>query len=340
MTNLPRRRIEPLDPAPGSFDRVLTTARRRRRRTALVVASSTLAVALVALGSFTLGSSLNATHRVEPAARGQGDGNGTASPSAQASPTGSGLRSPGKHTHAGGQAQPGTTGTISRLRGRAVDPNGHGIPGLYVLPGRPNQLTFSSDGTVGAHTNADGYYDIPCPRAPVLLATWQLNNNLQAVLTGGTWASTFVEGSTTKPVVPSCGRRHTTTMGLGASLHGTVHVQGNCAPGTTFPLWVWLNGDRTETVRLVGLRDGETFTFAGLPAGTHTLGARGVTTSITFVAGDNQEQDALFTCADGATPGGPDDPSSPPGQGDQPSSPSATPSPTPTPTPTPSASTS
>ena len=334
MTKLPRRRIEPLDPAPDTFDRVLSSARRRRRRTALVGASSTLVIALVAAGSFALGSSLHVTHRLEQASHDKGDNSRTSAPSVQASPTRARPHSKSTRPRAP-QTKPGAAETISRLRGRAVNPNGNGIAGLYVLPGSPNHLTFSSDGSVGAHTNAHGYYDIPCPRAPVLLATWPIDNNVRAVSTGGRWAATFVEGSNGKPVVPSCGKTsHTTTLDLGASLHGTVHVVGTCAPGTTFPLWVWLNGDRSETVRLVGLRDGDTFTFAGLPAGTHTLGARGVTTSITFVAGNTHEQDALFTCADGVTAGTPDDPRSTPDPGD-PTSPPATPTPTPTATPTP-----
>lgn len=335
MTKLPRRPIEPLDPAPESFDRVLRSARRRRRRTALVVASSTLVVTLVAAGSFVLGSSLNVTHRIQEATDGKPDSNPTSPPSVQASPSRSGLRGSGKHTTSTEQAKPSTTETISRLRGRAVDPNGNGLAGLYVLPGRPNHLTFSSDGTVGGRTDASGYYNIPCPRAPVLLATWALNNNLQAGSTGGRWASTFVEGSSTKPVVPSCGKTpHTTTMAVGASLQGTMHVHGSCAPGTTFPLWVWLDGDRSETVRLVGLRDGDPFSFAGLPSGTHTLGARGVTTSFTLAAGDSHDQDASFTCADGVTPGTPAEPTDPSSSPDpsDPTSPPASPSPTPSPT--------
>jgi hypothetical protein len=334
MTKLPRRRIEPIEPAPDSFDRVLISARRRRRRTALAVASSTLAIALVAAGSFALGSSLNVTQRLEQASDSIGGNNTikkTSAPSVQASPTRRAVRhrkgTPTPTSH----PEPATADTISWLRGRVVDPLGSGIDGLYVLPGNPSHLTFRVNGAGFARTSGGGYYAIPCPRAPVLLATWPLNYNLRARTTGGTWASTFVEGSATKPVVPSCGKTlHTTTMGPGASLQGTVHVTGSCSPGTTFPVWVWLNGDRRVSVRLVGLRDGDRFTFAGLPAGTHTLGVRGVTTSVTLAAGARRTHDAAFTCADGATPGTPTDSSSPP------VTPTPTPTPTPTTTPTPS----
>lgn len=322
MTKLPRRHIEPIDPPRDSFDRVLTSARRRRRHTALVVTSSTLAVALVAAGSFALGSSLNATANLENAAH----RTPTAGPSSTPSPSRSGHHKV-KRTPPS-QPNPGAAETIIWLRGRVVDPLGNGIAGLFVLPGSPGHLTFTPSGVRASTTDRDGNYAIPCPRAPVLLSTWQLNSNLQAKATGGTWASTFVEGSATKPVVPSCGTTlHKTTLDVGASLHGTVEVTGDCAPGTTFPVWVWLNGDRSKSVRLIGLRDGETFTFDGLPAGTHTLGANGVKTSIPFAAGSSHERNAAFTCKDGVTPG------SPTGSG----SPTATPTPTVTPTVTPTA---
>jgi hypothetical protein len=336
MTNLPRRRIEPLDPPPDSFDRVLSGARRRRRRHALVAASSTLVLVLVAAGSFALGSSLNVTQRINEAANGNDDNGPTSGPTLAASRTPSSRPSRHTQTPAGG-VQSSPTKTISWLRGRAVDPNGQGIAGLYVLPGNPDHATFSSDGGVGARTDTNGYYKIACPRAPVLLATWQLDTDLQAVSTGGLWAATFVGGAkgSSDPVVPACGKKRVkTTLSHGASVHGTVHVQGDCSPGSTFPLWLWLDGKRTETVRLGGLQDGDAFSYAGLPAGTHTLGARGVKVSITFLAGSSVEHDATFTCGDNTASGTPD-PSPTPTSTPTPTestSPPATPSPTPSPT--------
>jgi hypothetical protein len=335
MTKLPRRRIEPLDPVPDSFDRVLTSARRRRRRKALVVASSTLTIVLVAAGSFALGSSLNVTQRVEQAADHNGNtkkADGSESgPTAVPSPTRSSNR---KVTSTPGSVKPATPATIIWLHGRVVDPLGNGLPGIYVQPGNPNHGTFIPGAARGTQTGLRGEYAIPCPRSPVLLSTWQLNSNLQAQATGGRWAATFVEGTATKPVVPSCGQRlHLTRMNVGAELHGTVHVTQNCAPGTTFPVWLSLNGDRTESVRLVGLRDGDTFSFDGLPEGTHLFRAPGVRLSLTFAVGAPQAQDALVTCAGGTTPGTPTESGSPSAS---PTPAVTTPTPTETPTPTPS----
>jgi hypothetical protein len=337
MTKLPRRRIEPLEPAPDSFDRVLTSARRRRRRRALVVASATLTVALVAAGSFALGSSLNVTQRLDNASHGGGDGIDSPTTTVQASPARTnGHRKQAKKAPAS-ETEPARNPPISWLRGRAVDPEGNGIAGLYVLPGTPGRTAFSPSGTVAARTDRNGDYTIACPRAPVLLATWALNQNLPAVSTGGNWAATFVGGTGTTATVPDCGNaRYTTTLGSGASLHGTVTAQGDCAPGATFPVWVWLNGDRGETVRLAGLRAGDTFSFAGLPAGTHTLGTGGVRVPITFGSGSSQDHDASFSCSNGVATGIPVDSPSPDSTGDPTdpveTGPPATPSPTPSPT--------
>jgi hypothetical protein len=330
MTKLPRRRIEPLDPPPGSFDRVLLSARRRRRRTARIAASSTMVIALVAAASFAVGSSLNVKHRfLQVANQNQ---NHTSAPSALASPTPSGVH----HTAAKtlpGQATPGTAAKVGMFRGRAIDPDGIGIAGLYVLLGIPGQRTFSADDEVAAWTDRSGYYAITCPQAPVLLATWQLDQNLQAVSTGGSWAATFVEGSATKPVVPSCGKGvHATRMGVGASLHGVVHAQGDCAPGTTFPVWVWLDGNRATTVRLTGLRDGDTFSFTGLPAGVHLLGTGGVRVPITFLPGDSKDHAAAFACANGVTTGATVSSTSTPPPSVTTTGPPVIPSPTPSPT--------
>jgi hypothetical protein len=301
----------------------------------LVAASASLVLVLVAAGSFALGSSLNATQNLNEASHDKSDNSPTVQAPVQSS------RTPSTHPSAKTQSPPtgtqSTQGQISWLRGRAVDPNGNGIAGLYVLPGTPNRQTYNSDGAVGARTDSKGNYKIACPRAPVLLATWQLDTELQAMSTGGQWAATFVGGAagSTSPVVPACDKaRIVTTLSPGGSVHGTVHVTGKCAPGASFPLWVWLGGDRSNTVRLGGLTDGDTFSFAGLPPGTHTLGARGVTSSITVQSGDNVEKDAPFTCGDGTPPASPDespDPSSTPtptGSTSPPATPSVSPSPT------------
>ena len=120
----------------------------------------------------------------------------------------------------GGQA-------LSWLRGRAVDPDGHGIPGLFVLPG--SHGTFNSVGWSNTRTDAGGYYSIPCPRSPVLLATWRLNDPYPGASAGGPWAATFVGSKSGAPVVPRCdGQRYETTLVPGAALSGKVIDSGNC----------------------------------------------------------------------------------------------------------------
>ena len=59
MTNLPRRPIEPLEPPPGSFDRVLAERVRRRRTACTVAAASTIVLVACRGASFALGASLN-----------------------------------------------------------------------------------------------------------------------------------------------------------------------------------------------------------------------------------------------------------------------------------------
>jgi hypothetical protein len=151
----------------------------------------------------------------------------------------------------------------------------------------------------------------------VLLSSWRLNSATTGTSTGNSWGATFVGGSQTEAVVPPCGSGVlTTVLSPGATVTGTVHSTGDC-PNATFPLWVWLDGDRGLTIRLTGLKDGDTFRYSGLPAGRHTLGARGLTSPLALAAGGLASHDATFAC-----PGTPD-----PG-----SSPSGEPSPTPTPT--------
>jgi hypothetical protein len=336
MTKPPRRRIEPLEPPPDAFDRVLSRARVRRRRHALVVASSTMVIVLVSAVSFALGASLNQKQRFNNAADQQHQDGSTAAASAKSSASQIPKRkkhkpTPATRTTTATVPPPGSNNTISWLRGRAVDANGNGIGGLSILPGNPDHTTFSSNGTVLGITGPDGSYKIRCPRAPVLLATWQLNASANAASTGDKWAATFVEGSNGIPATPSCGiKPHVTTVPVGATLTGTVHVADTCSPDATFPVWVWLYGDRGATVRIAGLHDGDTFTFRGMPAGSHILGARGKRSPISLALGATAEHDASFTCEQRE----PTDPSEPTEEPTETATPTVTPTPTATPTPT------
>jgi hypothetical protein len=312
MTKLPHYRdIDPLPPPPGSFDRMMHSARARRRRQGLAVLSSVAALVLVASGAFALGSSVNDTQTFAQAGGSAGvgtttitttetAGNGTATqqdaagpatskpPAAVPAPTGSGTP-----TDATSSAPP-----IIALRGHVVDADGAPVVGLLVQPGARNRVVYRSDGRIAAVTDAQGNFDIPCPRAPVLLATWQLDHDAPPPSVGAGWAATFLgPEDAPHPVVPACGKRRTTTVvARGATVSGVVQTVGPCAPDDSFAVQVWLDNNREQSVRLAGLRAGETFTVAGLPAGSHTLAAGGATTALELTQGDVVTQDVTFTC--------------------------------------------
>lgn len=326
MSNPPRRPIDPLAPPPDAFDRVLGTARRRRRHRGLIAAASTTVVVLVAAASFALGASLNASQRIVPANSHKDHNNQTSSPRPQTS-----TKPSGRSTH---HSRAVTTTpeavAISWLRGRAVDPSGTGIQGLYVLPGIRGHWTFSTDGRVPAITDARGYYKIACPEAPVLLATWRINQAYAGQTAGGSWGATFVGSNDGAPVVPKCnGAGYRTMLFPGGTVTGQVVDTGPCVPGDNYHLALWLGENKGTRIFLDGLYSGSTFTFSGLPAGTHTLGMRHQLRTVPVAQGANVDADVHFTC-DGTTsvPSGTTTQSIPP--------PTESPTPTPTPSPTPS----
>ncbi|MGZ4590656.1 MAG: hypothetical protein ACXV2I_07690 [Actinomycetes bacterium] len=304
MSTLPRRSIEPLSPPPEAFDKVVRAAHARRQRRGLLITSSVAVLAFLAGTAFATGSSVDVTQRIIAAAESFTNASppaATPTATSQASPTRTALdKDSAPATAAAGGVATGVASSLppdDLLNGRAVDTTGKPIAHLLVQPGKADSSTFVSSGLVAAVTDANGQFTIACPHAPVLLATWRLGSAVTATSVGGPWAATFVGASQTQPVAPACGpERATVTVAPGSSVSGTVEVAGTC-PETTWPLWVWLGGDRRNTVRLSGLRDGATFRFDGLPAGTHTLGARGVTTSLALAAGETLAQDAAFTCS-------------------------------------------
>jgi hypothetical protein len=349
MTKLPDRKIEPLTPPPGSFDQVVKAAHARRRRRGAIVTSSVAVLALVAGTSFALGSSMRVTQRIIDSAvsvvdRGPSPQGSTPAATNQASPTRhKKSKKPAAPSTVAGGAGLGATGTveattpqaISYLRGRAVDAAGNPVPDLLVLPGQTDHATFVSAGTVADTTDEAGNFKIPCPHAPVMLATWALGEEQSSPLIGRDWSATFVGGSPTKAVVPSCGKHRTTvTMVQGSTLTGTVQVTGSC-PEATFPLRVWLGGDRSNTVRINGLRDGDVYRVSGLPAGTHVLGQQRVTSRLDLPPGAALEQNARFTC-----PGIPTDEPTGPTGGPTTEPPTVTATPTATPTGGPTSTTS
>jgi protocatechuate 3,4-dioxygenase beta subunit len=330
MTNLPRRPIKPLAPPPDAFDRVLATARRRRRIRGLIAASSTMAVVLVAAASFALGASINANDRIDPASRLANNPSPTADPTSADSPHPKPRPKKSRIVAGGGKSAVGGA-PLTWLRGRAVDSSGNGIEGLFVEPGIAGAGTYSSDGRVAAVTDANGYYKIACPRAPVLLATWRINHIYAGQTAGGSWGATYVGSTDGTPVVPKCNApRYTTTLVQGATLTGQVVDTGPCVPGDNYHLSLWLGQNKGTRIFLEGLYSGSTFIFSGLPAGTHTLGMRHQIQAVPVAQGASVDANVYFAC-DGTTsvPSGTTTQSIPPSS--PPPSASATPTPSPTP---------
>jgi len=325
MTNLPRRHIEPLAPAPESFDKVFAGARRRRRRK-LAAASATMVLALVAAGSFALGASMHVTHRLDPASHSKGD-NSRSAGLPQPTPSPAKSSKPSRSANAKTNSVP-----ITWLHGRAVDASNNGIAGLYVQAGRAGQQRFIYGGRAPARTDARGYFRIVCPHAPVLLSTWLINHNYGDDTAGGNWGATFVGSRNGASVVPNCGSHTvTTTLSVGATVSGQMDAYGPCLPDDAYDVWLWIGGNHDTTIRLAGVHAGDTFTYAGLPAGTYILGVRHQRKSIPVAPGAAVQADADYHC-DGSTSGPTEttDMTSPP----PPEAPEegGTPSPTPTPT--------
>lgn len=307
MSKLPRNKIEPLSPPPGSFDQVVKGAQARRRRRGVYITSSVAVLALVSGVSFAVGNSMGVTQRIISAAQGFTDSapTPTVTPAAtnQASPeraaaTTKSLQVPTQPAGVGTVVvtTPATPAANSFLRGKVVDPDGAPVAGLFVQPGSTDHATFRSTGLTAAVTDDQGEFQIPCPRAPVLVATWQLNRDVTATTVGREWGAIFVGGSQTSPVVPACGKsRSTTIISGGATITGTVLVAGDCSD-TTFPLQVWLDGNRHNAIRINGLRNGDAFSFSGLPPGSHVLDAQGLATTLDLPPGGSLEQTAAFTC--------------------------------------------
>lgn len=303
MTGLPRRRTDPLPPPPGSFEAVLARAGVRRRRRALGVSSAVAAVLVVTVAGVGLAqSSPHDGLPGLPATTGATLPGPSHQPPAD-SPDDRRSAAPGRQS--GPDGTPGGPAAASWLRGRAVDGDGQGIAGLLVQPGRPGRAAYDSDGQVAAVTDDHGNYRIGCPHAPVLLATWRVNQPVTGGVTGGPWAATFVGGGETG--LPACdGPRTSTTVGPGATVTGRVVDTGPCLPGDSYNVWLWLDGDRGRTVRLAGLASGGSFAFSGLPAGSHTLGLRGQTATVVASAGEETTADVAYACPGGSPSPTPD----------------------------------
>jgi hypothetical protein len=321
----------------------------------MAVVSSTAALVLVATGAFALGNQMGRNNVTElPAAR-AGTSSAIASDSATSGPATSKAATRKARSSTPPDVRPTkeakvvaapavtpstrtrtvtatpTSKPIIQLRGRVVDPDGFPLTGVYVLPGFPDSVAFAPHNGAYEQTNEYGEFSIPCPRSPVYLATWPLNRPITAASTGADYAPVWFGAPDGKAssVVPTCGRVrkevvmqpvHTTVTGTVVAADG-----GTCAENKRFAVGIWINGNKGRSVRINGLTMGQTFTFDGLPEGTHTLNAGGSTSQIKVTAGPNPLQhDAVFVCH------GPVEPTPPTETPD----PSATPDPSTSPPPT------
>jgi hypothetical protein len=215
---------------------------------------------------------------------------------------------------------------VLAVHGRALDPQGQPVSGLFVYPGQAGAAEFTPAEPV-AVTAKDGTFSLPCPNAPVLLTSWPLGEPAGALAEQASWAATFVGGVTDAAYAraPVCRRQSTVTdvvVQPGSALKGTVTVDAACDDGRALSLR--LAHDEDVSVRLTGLRDGASFRIGGLPAGAHTLAVDGTLTPVVVAAGETVAADVTFPC---------DSPQPTPTP-----APTTTSAPAPTPTPVPSSS--
>jgi hypothetical protein len=316
----PRRRIEPLPPPPGAFDAVVNRARARRyHRLSAVAGVATVFVAGIA-GGLAMGGQVSGVPNSLYSLATGGDKAATASPttsdstSAAANPTKSSKPEKSRTSPASTSAALGTPDRPLRVRGRVVNRSGDPVGGLFVYTGTVSAKAFvPTSATPAAITNVRGDYAVPCTDGPVLLTSWELNVP-QGTYADGHWAATLVGKS-------RCGYdgpRKVTEITPGASIFGHVNTEASCAD-SEFPMWLWLGGHRTTSVRLSHLTDGDGFLVSGLPKGTHILSARGGRVPVTVGSSGQVTKEIEVTCPDAPPP---------------PETPTGTPLPTVTPEPT------
>jgi hypothetical protein len=296
-----RRRIEPLTPPPGQFETVFREASARRYHRAAAALGITGVFLAGIFGGLAMGGPRGVTSTLVNAA---GLGHPTSSGRATttdgtnpASPIPSGAVSSGHKK--GTVTAPPEQIAPAYLRGEVLNQAGAPVSGLYVYSGVNTARGFVPNVTY-SRTNSAGWYQVPCTGGPLLVTPWRINTNLGPTA-GGAYAARFVD-------TPSCARtKHhlVTRVEQGAVVQGDVHTDVAC-PGTEFPLWLWIGGDRQAAVRLSGIKEGDRYRISGAPVGTSVVGARGVTHAVTLRSGQTEEQDVTYTCPSGpATPSGP-----------------------------------
>lgn len=314
----PRRRIDPLPPPPDQFSSVYREATARRYHRAAAACGITGVFLAGLFGGLTLGGGVGEVRQaVVQAALGTSHSSSPSASTQKASTT----QSP-KVTRATRSSRPASTSASVTappeqiapdfLRGEIRTAAGSPVSGLYVYSGHLSAQGFVPDPRP-ARTNTAGWYRIACNGGPLLVTSWRLNSSLGPVAEGA-YAARFVD-------TPGCDKTDhhiISTVQPGAVVEGRVRTDTTC-PGVEFPLWLWLNGDRSTAVRLSGLHEGDRYRISGAPVGRSVLGARGRPTNVAAVAGGTVQQDVVFAC---------------------PTAPTTSPDPQPTPDPTPTEPTS
>lgn len=291
----PRRRIEPLTPAPDRFDSVFREATARRYHRAATALGITGVFFAGIFGGLTIGGGPGAVTETVLNAAGLGR---PTTPSSTTSTNSTNLASP---IPSGAVTSGRKKGTVTAppeqiapiapvyLRGEVQNTAGTPVGDLYVYSGVTSAQGFVPNATP-VRTNSSGWYQIPCTGGPLLITPWLINSNLGQAATGA-YAARFVD-------TPRCSetKHHLVTrVEEGAVLQGDVHTDVACA-GTEFPLWLWIGGDRLAAVRLAGIEEGGRYRISGAPVGTSIVGARGITHAVTLRSGETEEQDVTYAC--------------------------------------------
>jgi hypothetical protein len=185
--HLPMGPMPPLPPPPGSLDRLLHRAKAHRARRRAAVAGTAAAILLLAVGlPLALRSDSGPHTEVRTADDGRSSTTTTAAPTTTAEVV------PG--TTPGRALPPVTFG----FRGRAIDPEGHPIAGLYVYEG--DLARGPSQRTAG-----DGTYAAPCPSTGgVVLSGAVLNTFVGDHAEDQNWAPTSVVPPSGKSWIDLC----------------------------------------------------------------------------------------------------------------------------------------
>lgn len=302
---LPRKRIEPLAPPPGQFDLVLGRARYRRHRRAMAMLSVAFVFVAGLGGGLALGRDvprnlIDAAGRVVERAQPSPQPTPPASTLASKSPK---AKDPQKRGQSTTQVQqPPPEGQLA-YRGQAVGPAGQAASGLYVYVGVPTATGFEPLGWSVTRTDSQGMFSLACPHSPILLAPWPLRGDAKSKARFVSWSATFVGGATDPKVANDapCTRRNkvdVTTIGQGSAIEGQVTMPRECKDDV-ISMRIWLQNDPLTYVKVQDLTDGEAFRVSGLPAGAHTLDAKGNRTTVLIGGGQVVKQDVWFDCEEG-----------------------------------------